>query len=52
MFGSPKDLSVTSFLSLYFFQEGPIQIKRNVFFQEVQAKMGVLKFHIKLHINI
>ncbi len=28
-----------------FFQEGPIEIKRNLFFQGVLAKMAVLKFH-------
>ncbi len=29
-----------------FFQEGPIEIKINLFFQWVLAKMAVLKFHI------
>jgi len=48
----PKGSFSDQFFIPLFFQKGPIQIKRNAFFQGVQAKMAVLKFHIKFHMNI
>ncbi len=46
-------LSVTSeseyfFIYPLFLQEGPIEIKINLFFQGVLAKMAVLKFNINI----
>ncbi len=36
------------FIYPLFFQEGPIEIKRNLFFQGVLAKMAVQKVHINI----